>query len=492
MSTDAELLRRYADEGSEAAFAELVRRHLSLVYFAALRQIGGDAHRAQDVAQSVFTDLARKARILTGHATLTGWLHTSTRFAAAKVRRADLSRQHHEREASTMNALLSDSDAAAEWERLRPTIDDAIQELGERDREAVLLRFFENRPFAEIGAVLRVSEDAARMRVERALDKLRTAFARRGVTSTGAALAGILAQQAGLAAPAGLAGAITTGALAGAGAGVGGAAAAGAGLLFMSKMTTTVLVGAVLLAGGTALFQWSRARRAETELAALRIERDSLHVQFGAEQERSRRAAQEAAALQAQMEALQARPAEPAVTPMPAPPPVEPPAPAPLSREEAAVLRRSSMNKAIVNNLRVIFDARDRFQQEHGRPPASLDELVGEGKYIPALVPVAGEDYASLPLIPGRPLTVLDQEGANVTYDPSAPPPPPQELTPAMQRARELSIQLRPAMAGALEAYRAANGGALPPNPAALAPYFANPQDRSDFTTLLSVTGAAQ
>ena len=85
--TDAELLRRYADGGSEAAFAELVRRHLNLVYFAALRQVGGDAHRAEEVAQSVFTDLARKARTLTAHATLTGWLHTSTRFAAAKARR---------------------------------------------------------------------------------------------------------------------------------------------------------------------------------------------------------------------------------------------------------------------------------------------------------------------------------------------------------------------------------------------------------------------
>ena len=116
-----------------------------------------------------------------------------------------------------MNALLSDSDPAADWERLRPTIDDAIQELGERDREAVLLRFFENRPFAEIGAVLRVSEDAARMRVERALDRLRDAFARRGVTSTGTALAAILASQAGVAAPAGLAGAITGAALAGVG-----------------------------------------------------------------------------------------------------------------------------------------------------------------------------------------------------------------------------------------------------------------------------------
>src|ERR1700740_1161966 len=106
MSTDAELLRRYVEEKSEAAFAELVRRHLDLVYFVALRQVGGDAHRAKDVAQTVFTDLARKARALPGHATLTGWLHTSTRFAATKQRRADFTRHHLEQEATTMNALL--------------------------------------------------------------------------------------------------------------------------------------------------------------------------------------------------------------------------------------------------------------------------------------------------------------------------------------------------------------------------------------------------
>lgn len=319
MSTDAELLRRYAEEGSEAAFAELVRRHLDLVYFAALRQVGGDAHRAEEVAQSVFTDLARKARTLTGHATLIGWLHTGTRFAAAKARRADFSRQHHEREASTMNALLSDSDSAANWDRLRPTIDDAIQELGERDREAVLLRFFENRPFAEIGAVLRVSEDAARMRVERALDRLRTAFARRGVTSTGAALATILAHQAGAAAPVGLASAITSTALAGVAAG---AAATGMGFLFMSKMTTTLLGGTVVLvASATALYQWTEARRTETELEVVRIERDRLHAQLEVEQARSRRSAQEAVALQAQVGALQAPVAASPVTATPAPSP---------------------------------------------------------------------------------------------------------------------------------------------------------------------------
>jgi RNA polymerase sigma factor (sigma-70 family) len=485
MNTDAELLRRYADGGSEAAFAELVRRHLNLVYFAALRQVGGDAHRAEEVAQSVFTDLARKARTLTAHATLTGWLHTSTRFAAAKARRADFSRQHYEKEASTMNALLSDSDSAAEWERLRPTIDDAIQELGDRDREAVLLRFFENRPFAEIGAVLRVSEDAARMRVERALDKLRAAFARRGVTSTGAALAAVLASQAGAAAPVGMAGAITSAALAGVGVGAGGAAV-GVGILFMSKTTTTILIGAVLVASGTALYQWTEAQRAETELAALRVERDGLRSQFAAEQQRSRRSTQEAIALQTQVDVPAA---PPVATPESEPPPAAPSV-RQLSPEELMVFRRISMNSAINNNLRVLYNARERFQREHGHFPASLDDVVGEGKYIPALVAVNGEDYSALPLTSAQPLSVRDREGTNMTYDPSAPRQSPQELPPVEQHILDFMEQMRPAIGKATEAYRAANNGAVPTDPSALLPYFATPQESTAFANWLSVAGA--
>src|SRR5688572_22596175 len=106
MSGDAELLRRYVESGSDAAFAELVRRHLNLVYFAALRQVAGDPHRAEEIAQAVFTDLARKARRLTGRATLAGWLHTSTRFAAGTARRAEAARKRLARDAENMHATL--------------------------------------------------------------------------------------------------------------------------------------------------------------------------------------------------------------------------------------------------------------------------------------------------------------------------------------------------------------------------------------------------
>ena len=152
-----------------------------------------------------------------------------------------------------MNEILSAEvrggaagDGDAEWSRLRPVLDEGMDELGEREREAVLLRFFEGRAFAEIGATLRVSEDAARMRVERALEKLRAVLARRGVTSTGAALGVVLAQQAVVAAPAGLVGSVVSTAV---GAAAGGATGA---LGFIQLMTNTKLAVGVagLLAVG--------------------------------------------------------------------------------------------------------------------------------------------------------------------------------------------------------------------------------------------------
>ncbi|HEY4248225.1 MAG TPA: sigma-70 family RNA polymerase sigma factor [Lacunisphaera sp.] len=199
---DAQLLRRYAQERSEPAFTALVQRNVNLVYFAALRRVGGDRHLADDVTQRVFTDLARKAPSLLNRPVLTGWLYTSTRYAAAQAVRSEQRRRQYEQEAHAMRE--TDSMPAANWEQLRPVIDEALDELNERDREAVLLRYFENRPLADIGAKYRLSPDAARMRVDRALEKLRTLLARRGIASTSSALATAFIAQSGLAAPAGV------------------------------------------------------------------------------------------------------------------------------------------------------------------------------------------------------------------------------------------------------------------------------------------------
>jgi len=205
MTDNSDLLRRYLDENSEAAFAELVERNIDLVYSAALRQVNGDDAAAQDVTQAVFTDLAKKARALTHHTSLTGWLYKSTRFLATKTLRAEHRRRVREEKAHAMTELLQDPDSNSGWKELAPMLDEVMLELSKADQEAVLMRYFEGRGLGEIGIRLGVSENAARMRVDRALDKLREALARRGVTATCAALGALLVERSVSAAPAGLA-----------------------------------------------------------------------------------------------------------------------------------------------------------------------------------------------------------------------------------------------------------------------------------------------
>ena len=242
MTPDCELLRRYAGTKSEEAFAELVQRHVNLVYTAALRQVNGDAHLAQDVAQTVFTDLARKAAPLSRRATLTGWLYTSAHFAAAKIARTENRRRT--REEKYMREPISETAPELDWEKLHPVLDDAMHELKETEREAILLRYFENCAFAEIGGKLGLNENAARMRVERALGKLRAVFLLRGVAAT-AALASVISANAVQIAPAGLATTLTSASL----------AAAGTGTLTLLKlMTMTKLklgLSALVVAGAT-------------------------------------------------------------------------------------------------------------------------------------------------------------------------------------------------------------------------------------------------
>ena len=280
IADDAELLRRYSRESEEEAFAELVQRYLALVYHAALRQVGGDAPAAEDVTQKVFMLLARKAHALTEHATLAGWLHTTTRFAASETMRADRRRRAREQEAHLMQELSPpDTAAHTDWDRLRPVIDEALGELNERDREAVLLRFFANLPFAAVGARLNVSEDAARVRVDRALDKLHRLLARRGVTSTTAVLAAVFANEASAGVPAGLATTVTSAALAG-----GGAMAA---VTFVSAIKIGVGIAAVAVAAGTVglVLQYQANAQLQREVADLRQQNEEL-AQLRPENER--------------------------------------------------------------------------------------------------------------------------------------------------------------------------------------------------------------
>jgi RNA polymerase sigma factor (sigma-70 family) len=264
-AVDTELLRRYAEDGSEAAFAELVSRHVGLVYAAALRQVGGAAHRAQDVAQTVFVALARQAAPLSRRREIVGWLYTSTHHVAAKLKRTEQRRAQREQEAHAMNEINADDRAAVDWDRLRPVLDAAMHGLSDADREAILLRYFQNLRLAAIGQRLGLSEDAARMRVERALDKLQALLGRHGITSTTAALGVALANPALAVAPAGLAATVTGAALAGVATGTGGAVAAAA--ILMNTKTTLASVVAVL-ALGFAVYEFNASRRERDQATA--------------------------------------------------------------------------------------------------------------------------------------------------------------------------------------------------------------------------------
>src|SRR5579862_3195234 len=244
MTESQKLLAEYVGNGSEAAFRELVSRYVDLVYSTALRLVNGDAHRAQDVTQTVFIDLARQASKLSSDSMLGGWLHRDTCFVASKMMRGEQRRQLRERQAAEMNAINNDE---TNLDQIAPVLDDAIDGLAETDRQAILLRFYERMDLRSVGEALGSSENAAQKRVSRALEELRSALGRRGVALPAAALGTALAAGVVKAAPAGLAAGISGPAL---------AAAAGAGttltaLKFMATTTKLKLAiaGALVVAG---------------------------------------------------------------------------------------------------------------------------------------------------------------------------------------------------------------------------------------------------
>ncbi len=244
MTDDRQLLARYVAEASDEAFRELVRRHMGLVYSAALRQVR-DPQLAQDVTQVVFANLARKARSIPAGTILAGWLHRDTRYTALDFLRAEARRSRREQQAAAMNALNSES--TPDWEQIHPLLDEALDQLGPEDRDALLLRYFEERDYAAVGEALGASGEAARKRVDRALDRLREHLAKRGITTTAAALGTALSTHAIEAVPASFASA-----LAATSAAVAAKAAAPAAASWLTNLTlmtnTKLVVGSVLVA----------------------------------------------------------------------------------------------------------------------------------------------------------------------------------------------------------------------------------------------------
>jgi len=263
---DMTLVREFATRQSEPAFAALVDRHLGLVHSAALRQ-AGDQHLAAEIAQAVFILLARKAATLGPKTILAAWLYRTTRYAAADALKARRRRQSREQEAfmqSTLNESTNDA-----WRQLAPLLDDALAQLGETDRTALILRYFENKSTRDIAAALRMEEAAAQKRVVRALDKLRAIFGKQGVILTTTAIAGAVAANAVHAVPAGLTMTVNAASLAAAGTGTLGF------LQFMNLLKLKLGIGALVVAGTTTAFVLQHQGQIK-----LRAENDSLQQQM--------------------------------------------------------------------------------------------------------------------------------------------------------------------------------------------------------------------
>ncbi len=248
--SDYELLQRYARTGDQAAFTELVARHLNLVYSAARRQVR-PPQLAEEVTQSVFLDLARRARDFPSGQPLAPWLHVVTRRAAVDAIRRESRRHAREQTASEIAAMHTPDST---WSHLAPLLDEAVAALPDADRTALVLRFFEQKSLREIGTALGTNEDAAQKRVSRAVDQLRALLTRRGLTVTAAGLATDLSAHAILTAPATLGATISAAALSG------GAAAT---TITVTTLQLSLIATAITAAVGLGLYQLvSRHERA--------------------------------------------------------------------------------------------------------------------------------------------------------------------------------------------------------------------------------------
>lgn len=439
--TDAELLTAYAEQASEAAFSELVGRYVDFVYAVALR-MAADPQIARDVTQCVFIAAARQARKLAARPVLSGWFHRTAHNLASTAVRAEVRRRKREREA--MNMISTSNSGEPDWQVIQPTLDDGLARLGEIDRDALLLRYFERKTAREVAERLGLSEQAAQKRIGRAVEKLRIFLGKRGVAVSGAGLAAALAGHTVEAAPAGLGSAIAATVVASAPVAVAPGLASIKSILVMTSAQKILVAASLTLIVGAGLYEARKAWRLEKEkviverqlepgfqqTAALRQERDRAVAQLEQAQhqlgqlhrdiEEAGRLRREVAALRDQVHALpQARAAQT------------------QSGTEATLLSLSERVSLLKRQL------------------AQTPE-----RNIPELQLANDNDWL--------------EAAATVKTDNEA------DLRKALSHLRTLAKdKLAPVFAGALRKYTQANDGMLPGDMAELKPFFESPIDEN-------------
>jgi RNA polymerase sigma factor (sigma-70 family) len=278
-SNDMALVREFAETRSESVFAELVQRHIGLVHSTALRKTG-EPHLAQEVAQTVFIVLARKAAALSPQTILPVWLHRTTLYVTADVLKTQRRRQIREHKAFMQSQLSGPSgsdEADGAWSQLAPILDDALGELAEPDRAAVVLRYFQDKPARDIAAALHIGEEAAQKRVTRALEKLRTIFARRGVALSTAALGSAIAANSVSATPAGMVATISTVAVA---ATTSGSILTATTAIAMTTLHKTVVASLLAVTASVGVYEARQAALARSEARALQEQQAPLADQI--------------------------------------------------------------------------------------------------------------------------------------------------------------------------------------------------------------------
>jgi RNA polymerase sigma factor (sigma-70 family) len=430
--TDPQLLRDYTERRSEAAFAELVRRHVDFVHSAALRMVC-DAHLAKDVTQGVFIALAQNGRQLADRPVLSGWLHRTAQNLAANAVRSDVRRRAREQEAAAMNELLS-AESDANWENIAPHLDAGLGELDEADRDALLLRYFERKSAREMAEILGTSEDAAQKRVSRAVERLREFFSKRNVTIGAGGLVVLISANAVQSAPIGLAATISAAAVLAGTAVSTSTAVAATKAIAMTTLQKTFITATVAVLAGAGIYEVRQASQLGVQVQTLQQQQAPLMTQIAQLQSERDKATNQAAGLLAEIEQLKSH----------------------SNENELLKLRGEVTGLRAAQSRAANEDAKDAFTQfvlALASRAAQLNQHLQQmpEKKIPELQLLDASDWLAV--------------AKDAKFDTDA------DIRKALQKLRSIAKDKVP-IGSALHAFANANNGQLPTDLSQLKPYF--------------------